>query len=165
MPGAGNGPPWTWVNGANTGGASGVYGTIGASAAGNVPGAREAPATWTDTAGNLWLFGGLGYDSAGNGGYLNDLWKYTSGTGWTWVSGSQTKDAIGVYGTQGKPLATTMPGGRESAVSWIDANGELWLFGGVGFDSVGTSVGSLNDLWKFSPDTGQWTWEIGRAHV
>jgi len=165
VPGAGSGPPWTWVSGGNTGGASGNYGTLGASAASNVPGAREAPVTWTDSSGNLWLFGGLGYDSAGTGGYLNDLWKYTPGTGWIWVSGSDKADAIGVYGTQGKPLGTTVPGGRESAVSWIDASGELWLFGGVGFDSVGTAVGSLNDLWKFSPATGQWTWVSGSATV
>lgn len=35
--------------------------------AGNVPGARYSPATWTDKSGNLWLF---------SGGNTNDLWEY-----------------------------------------------------------------------------------------
>lgn len=42
-----------------------------------------------------------------------------------------------------------VPGTRNEAVSWIDSNDKLWLFGGDGLDSV-TSFGggSLNDLWK-----------------
>jgi hypothetical protein len=33
--------------------------------------------TWTDAAGNLWLFGGVGADSVSvGGGYLNALWVY-----------------------------------------------------------------------------------------
>ena len=34
----------------------------------NVPGARDSSATWIDSSGNLWLFGGNGYDSYGNQG-------------------------------------------------------------------------------------------------
>jgi N-acetylneuraminic acid mutarotase len=37
--------------------------------------------SWIDASGNLWLFGGNGYDSTGNFGYLNDLWQYDPGTG------------------------------------------------------------------------------------
>ena len=33
---------------------------------------------------------------------------------------------------------------------WIDAAGNLWLFGGQGLCSSGT-VGYLNDLWKYEP--------------
>jgi hypothetical protein len=29
-----------------------------------------------DASGNFWLFGGLGMDSTGTLGYLNDLWKF-----------------------------------------------------------------------------------------
>jgi hypothetical protein len=36
---------------------------------------------WTDSSGNPWLFGGYGYDSHGNLGYLNDLWKYAANAG------------------------------------------------------------------------------------
>jgi hypothetical protein len=44
--------------------------------------------------------------------------------------------------------------------SWIDSSGNLWLFGGYGYDSTG-SVGKLNDLWQYSPSSGQWTWVGG----
>jgi hypothetical protein len=56
----------------------------------------------------------------------------------------------GVYGTLGVAASTNIPGGRQNAVSWIDASGNLWLFGGDGKDSTGTST-RLNDLWKLHP--------------
>ena len=40
------------------------------------PGSRSGSISWIDSNGNLWFFGGLGYDSAGNLGDLNDLWQY-----------------------------------------------------------------------------------------
>jgi hypothetical protein len=39
---------WTWVNGSNTVNQLATYGTLSTPAAGNVPGAREGSATWTD---------------------------------------------------------------------------------------------------------------------
>ena len=152
---------WTWVSGSNVANASGTYGTQGTAAAANVPGARYSPASWIDASGNHWLFGGSGYDSAGTVGDLNDLWKF-DGTHWTWVSGSNTATAKGVYGTQGIAAAANVPGARAYAVSWIDANGNFWLFGGNGYDSAGTS-GNLNDLWKF--DGTHWTWVSGSNTV
>ena len=56
----------------------------------------------------------------------------------------------GVYGTQGTVAYTNVPGAREYAVSWRDASGNLWLFGGCGYDSTGTE-GTLNDLWEYQP--------------
>lgn len=44
-------------------------------AASNFPGARSRAVVWTCAGGSLWLFGGIGYDSAGNPDDLNDLWK------------------------------------------------------------------------------------------
>jgi hypothetical protein len=67
---------WTWVSGAETINASGVYGTLGTGSMDNVPGARSEAISWTDSAGNFWLFGGAGYDSTGAIGSLNDLWRY-----------------------------------------------------------------------------------------
>ncbi len=58
------------------GGQPGVYGTLGTPASTNTPGARIGAAPWIDASGNLWFFGGQGYDSTGSQGYLNDLWKY-----------------------------------------------------------------------------------------
>ena len=55
----------------------------------------------------------------------------------------------GVYGTLGTPASANIPGGRYGSVSWIDASGNFWLFGGNGIDSTGT-LGYLNDLWDIS---------------
>ena len=44
----------------------------------NTPGARSYSVSCIDTSGNLWLFGGAGYDYFGNDGNLNDLWKFGS---------------------------------------------------------------------------------------
>ncbi|MHB1953047.1 MAG: kelch repeat-containing protein [Sulfobacillus sp.] len=154
---------WTWMSGANTLNAVGVYGTQGVPAASNVPGARYGAVSWTDSSGNLWLFGGFGNDSNMSDSDFNDLWEFNPTTKeWTWVSGANTGGATGVYGTQGVPAAANVPGARDSAVSWIDSSGNLWLFGGV--DSAG-SFGPLNDLWKFNPSTSQWTWMGGSSTV
>jgi hypothetical protein len=53
---------------------------MGATAPGNVSGARNSSISWRDVTGNLWLFGGYVNNFIGaNGGatgYFNDLWKY-----------------------------------------------------------------------------------------
>src|SRR5881394_1053083 len=73
------------------------------------------------------------------------------------VSGSGSLNAPGSYGTQGVASATNIPGARWGANAWVDASGNFWIFGGLGFDSTATN-GLLNDLWKFNPTTLQWTW-------
>lgn len=148
---------WIWEGGANTSGQAGVYGTKGTAASGNIPGAREQAINWTDASGNLWLFGGNGFDSAGADGYLGDVWEYSAGQ-WTWVSGSNVIDQPAVYGPLGTASSSMTPGARNSEVHWIDASGSLWLFGGGSNGSFG-SVNFLNDLWKYS--AGEWTWEGG----
>src|ERR1035437_7061255 len=60
--------------------------------------------------------------------------------------------------TQEVAAAANIPGARGYAVSWTDSAGSFWLLGGYGLAST-TSVGDLNDLWKFS--AGQWTWVSG----
>ena len=123
---------WAWMSGSNVSGQTGTYGTIGVAAAANVPGFRNFGAvSWTDTSGNLWLFGGNELPlTATNSGDLNDLWKYNIASGqWTWVNGSNTVNQNGNYGAIYTPAATNVPGARDSAVSWIDSNGNLWLFG------------------------------------
>jgi N-acetylneuraminic acid mutarotase len=162
---------WTWVNGPNTNGDNGTYGTLGLAAIGNLPSSRKNPASWTDAAGTLWLFGGY-HDNAGYG-YLNDLWSYNPATGlWTWMSGANTSNggntnctnALGVYGTRGVAAAGNTPGARLGAATWIDGAGHLWLHGGSGCDAVGT-LGDLNDLWSYNPGTNQWTWVGGSTTV
>jgi N-acetylneuraminic acid mutarotase len=152
---------WTWVSGSNAHNAIGVYGTQGSAAAGNLPGARQAASSWIDASGNLWLFGGYGYNSTAGAGYLNDLWQFSPASGlWTWVNGGSTDNATGVYGTQGSATAGAVPGSRQAANAWADPSGNLWLFGGAGYDSTG-ALGALNDLWRYNPGTGLWTWVSG----
>ncbi len=139
---------WTWVAGSNVIDQRGVYGTQGIAAANNIPGARWFGATWTDSSGNVWLFGGDGFDSAGNPGLLNDLWKFSGGQ-WTWVGGSNLGNPQSTFGTQGTPAPGNTPGGRFFLNRWLDANGNLWLFGGYGESSE--ALGNLNDLWKYEP--------------
>jgi hypothetical protein len=174
---------WTWMGGSSTVpavflGQSGVYGTLGTPASANIPGGRYGGVTWIDASGNFWLFGGSGIDSTGTPGYLNDLWEYTpSATGdtgeWTWMGGNSTVGQeyggqSGVYGTLGTPASTNIPGGLDAAVSWTDASGNVWVFGGYGVDSTGTE-GYLNALWRYIPGAngtaGQWTWMGGSSTV
>lgn len=126
--------------------ANGVYGTAGVAAAANVPGAREGSTSWIDGNANLWLFGGLGLDSKGAVGDLNDLWEYSPSSGmWTWQRGAATPYATGIYGTKGVGAASNAPGARSGSVAWTDASGNLWLFGGAEASNY------FNDLWKYSP--------------
>jgi N-acetylneuraminic acid mutarotase len=155
-----NAGQWTWMAGSNVGDQPGTYGTPGMAAPGNVPGARSLAVSWTDTAGNFWLFGGLGFDSSGTQSYLNDLWKYSAGQ-WTWMGGSDVVNQPGTYGTQGMPAPGNAPGARIEAVSWTDPSGSLWLLGGSPGPPGQFEI--FNDLWKYSG--GQWTWVAGSDTV
>ncbi len=159
---------WTWVGGSNTpysaGAPSGVYGTLGVPAAGNLPPARGLAATWTDSSGNFWLFGGQNDGTSPNRN-LNDLWEFNPSTSqWTWMGGSSGVNAAGVYGTLGTPATGNIPGARFSASGWTDNSGNFWLFGGSGLDASG-AIGDLNDLWKFDPSIRQWTWMGGSSTI
>ena len=102
---------WVWISGSNTvvanGGQPGIYGTLGTPAAGNVPGGRASSASWIDSSGRLWLFGGSGYDAADNIGDLNDLRRFDPSTNeWVWIGGSETVPGTntgqpGIYGKFG----------------------------------------------------------------
>jgi hypothetical protein len=153
---------WTWVGGSNTAASAGSYGTLDVPAAGNLPPARTDAISWVDSAGIFWLFGGAQLNS--NGGYLallNDLWSYAPATGlWTWVGGSNTPNAAGVYGTQGSAAASNVPGARMGGSAWLDASGNVWLFGGLALGQGGVAQ-EFNDLWEYNPGSGQWTWVGG----
>ncbi|MGH9489347.1 MAG: kelch repeat-containing protein [Terriglobales bacterium] len=146
------------------------YGTMGVPSPTNTPGGRMAFCTWSDAAGNLWLFGGVSNavrNAAGGSGYLNDMWRYDRASGeWTWVGGSNNADAPGVYGVKGQPAPGNWPGARWQMGCWTDENGNFWLFGGVGVDLNppnydGLYAGDLDDLWRYDPVTGEWTWMSG----
>ena len=151
---------WTWVSGKKTPNNAGIYGTMGVGVFGNMPGARYAQSGWTDKSGNIWIFGGFGYDGAGNVGYLNDLWMFNPATFvWTWEGGGNTANRAGVYGTQGTAAAGNAPGGRDYQGGWMDKSGHIWVFGGLGYALSGS--GYLNDLWKYDTTAKEWTWVSG----
>jgi N-acetylneuraminic acid mutarotase len=151
---------WAWISGSNTWFQGPTYGTRGVGSTSNIPGARADGASWTDSAGNFWLFGGNGLDGTG-AGVLGDLWEYTpSSNKWTWVSGNNVRNMSGIYGTQNVGSTANVPGTRESLVWWLDHSGNFWLLGGIGYDGSGAN-GSLNDLWEYTPSNNQWTWVSG----
>src|SRR5205823_2236833 len=130
---------------------NGNYGTLGA-ATGGAPGSRWGGSTWTDAGGNLWMFGGQGFDSSlsQNSALLNDIWEWVPGgpdfhaggwiagtfTGqWIWQGGSNLGNQKGTHGTQGTAAVANIPGGRWAAATATDPTGNVWLFGGQGYDS------------------------------
>jgi len=149
-------------------GLAGVYGTLGTPAAGNIPGGRDGANGWTDSGGNLWLFGGQGLDASDNWSFLNDLWEFNPSTSeWAWMGGSSTGYYMpntanildgggygqpGVWGTLGVPAAGNIPGGSWYATSWTDRGGNFWLFGGYDFGADG-NYGGMNALWEYQPSS------------
>lgn len=69
------------------------------------------------------------------------------------------------------------PGARGGTVTWINSNGDLYLFGGAGYGHSSKSsgnkkinaslfkslLGSLNDLWRYEPLLDRWTWLHGNS--
>lgn len=166
---------WTWVKGpgAITTPISPNYGTQGVSSPSNHPGSRAFGATWADSVGNLWLFGGGAFM---NGTNYADLWKYNIATNeWTWMKGPNGTfffggTPSGNYGTQGVSSPSNNPACREYGnCTWVDNSGNLWLFGGKQFSGTACTspMGTpgpqtdLNDLWKYNVSTNEWTWMHG----
>lgn len=161
---------WTLITPNNKVNRAGSYGKQGVVTADNYPGARSNAISWTDKDGNFWMFGGTNKseitatdeeNSKGNSGNkLNDLWKYNPNNNtWTWVSGSKLVNDKGHYGTKGVASQDNIPSARSDSVSWIDKDGNFWLFGGS-VVAQGTCNGE-NDLWKYNPTDNTWTWVAG----
>jgi hypothetical protein len=148
---------WVWVSGVSVysgDSAQGVYGTMGVPATTNVPPGRGQANSWTDSKGDLFLFGGFRsttqvYEE------LNDLWMFNpSAQEWTWIGGSNSANPSGAYGVQGISSSVNIPSGRQGASQWVDGKGNVWLFGGQTIIEGGGEViflGDFNDLWKFTP--------------
>jgi len=156
---------WAWVGGSDTVNNYGTYGTLGVPATGNIPGARSGPAYWTDSSGNFWLFGGIGYaapvTTGALSGFENDLWMFNPTTKeWTWVNGSSVPGSTGQSGTLGTLATGNLPESRASASGWVDSNGNIWIFGGFA-ETVSLDAYDSNDLWVFNPPSGQWAWMGG----
>ena len=147
---------WMKLNGnARSHTCAGKYGEMGVPSSGNQPGCREGSATWIDEQGDLWLFGGLGFDNYSTTGtalsmigLLSDLWMFNSSSKvWAWIGGLSRSEGVPFYSEKGKLDSHNLPGPREGAVSFCHGN-QLWLFGGAGHD-VKEFDGILNDLWLY----------------
>ena len=139
---------WTWMNGSNLPGQLATYGTKCVTDSLNDPGTRyENRVVWKDAGGNFWTFGGN--QGAALSNYTNDLWKYCIATNqWTWISGDNTPNPIGNWGTLGVSSPLNVPDGRMGSIGWRANTGELYVYGGTsnGFGNF------RNDLWKFTID-------------
>lgn len=150
---------WSFISGTNGPNTTGTYGTKGTASTSNIPGGRQCRAA-VDDDGNAFFFGGYGYASSG-GGYLNDLWKYNfADDEWTWLSGSNLAGVTPNHGTLGTSTSTTVPGGRYGVGVLCDEVGDIWIYGGRGFDSD-SRISFLNDLWHFDINSAKWTWQGG----
>jgi len=144
---------WVWMKGTGLTGTPANYGTIGVPSPLNDPGSRAwGMASWVDNQGNFWMLGG---NKGGN--VLADLWRFEPSTNnWTWMKGPQGASSVGVYGTQGIPDPGNFPACRyETAATWTDNSGDLWIFGG--FDGGS----GRNDLWRYNISSNEWTWMKG----
>ncbi len=129
---------WTWINGSDIIDEPGNQGTPCINSNTNSPSSRmEAKACWTDAFNNFWLFGGR--NQTQNTIYLNDFWYYNvQSNEWTLVN-----EGSG-------------PSSRIGSMSFIDNNGDFWLYGG--YYSSGSFPNTIfkyfyNDLWHYTTDT------------
>lgn len=140
---------WTWVSGSNLiSGKGGVSGSKGVPSKNNYPSERVyGAACWTDSIGDLWLYGGSS---------RNDLWRYNIlNNEWTWMDGDANTTSLSTsrnHGTLGIPSSSNFPGMRwECKSNWV-VNNELVFFGG------GCTGGNCNDVWTYSISSNVWTW-------
>lgn len=144
---------WTWEAGGSAGNQKGVYGIMGSASSISRPGSRQGAAvTWTDTDGNLLLFGGFGLAATNTPSYLNDVWQFTLATAIPTITqfgdaGKVTTDAGGLFDElntlklqpDGKLVAAGTGGGINSTVVRYRANGSLDAgFGNRGKAGAGT---------------------------
>eukprot|EP01122_Echinamoeba_exundans_P009502 TRINITY_DN3388_c0_g2_i1.p1 TRINITY_DN3388_c0_g2~~TRINITY_DN3388_c0_g2_i1.p1 ORF type:complete len:1268 (+),score=125.86 TRINITY_DN3388_c0_g2_i1:130-3933(+) len=125
------------------------------------PSSRVSPAcAIDDIRGEIYVFGGRGYNSAGSISILNDLWRFRiNDSTWTWLAGELSGAQPGVYGTRGSGVAgVTVPGSRYEAAAWFDPTKlQLGLFGG----RTGTPFNTFADSWIYDVASNTWTWISG----
>ena len=146
-----------WIAGNNIIGQVGVYGTKGIYSPSNVPGSRQSH-TSTLYNNTMIIFGGNGYDNSSSG-RLNDVWQFDFNLEqFRWISGSNKKSQVGVYGTKGNYSTSNVIGAREGHTSILNGN-IMMIFGGFGYDTLTT--GYLNDVWQYNFTLDQFKWIAG----
>lgn len=156
---------WAWMKGTTATDVRGEYGSQGNGTPSTRPGSRFLPHAWSDTQGRMWLFGGSGYGPAtGVSGLLSDLWCYDPATNnWTWMKGPNAVNQFAKHGSIVFPSNNNVPGGMTEGLTWKDARGDLWLYGGTGYAEA--AQGELSSLWRYRVSTNQWTWMNGSSGI
>ncbi|MBA3649332.1 MAG: T9SS type A sorting domain-containing protein [Chitinophagales bacterium] len=155
---------WTWMKGDSTYGNTdqtfNSYGVKDVPDSANTPPKVYAPMSWIGKDRLLYLLGGGAVGNPQFGWQSNDAFmSYDINTNtWTWVGGNSWLGATVIYGTKGSGDNLTYPGGRYGSCTWVDNDGNFWLFGGT-FSSV--YYAPVNDLWKYDIQTKIWTWVSG----
>ncbi|XP_077865700.1 uncharacterized protein LOC144352634 [Saccoglossus kowalevskii] len=88
---------------------------------------------------------------------------------WTWIDGADFRNQTSLT----EENSVQYPGSRSGAAYWQDNNGNIWMFGGEGFDvsetinqadselpfypSNGAETYLLNTLWKFDIHKNSWS--------
>jgi hypothetical protein len=123
-----DGEYWTFVTGTtniynNSTLSNGIghYGTIGQSAATNLPPARTLHCMWYWN-NTLYIFGGQSIKPSQDYIYFNDMWSYTTQDKWIWLGGSS---AANDPGNDTWPVAIC-----SSAYAFDDVKGQLWMWSG-----------------------------------
>ncbi len=115
------------------------------------PSPRTGMASWLDDDGNMYIFGGQGYDQDGRFGLFDDFWKFDTKSGeWSRIGGQP--------GTQfSKKKSSVYPAPRQNTVAWKDKEGGLWLYGGAGLGGIVF----FEDLWRYDVKQNAWEWVSG----
>jgi hypothetical protein len=144
---------WTWMKGPATTNENRLTGPVGSFTNNYTPGGRSAYATWKDSFGRFWLFGG----NRGYSDYYADMWAFDPGSlQWAYMGGTTDINSNGDAGNLCESSTTFYPGNRyQNTACWTDPYGRFWQFGGFNIS------GSAQDLWCFDPLTLKWTWTSG----
>ncbi len=148
---------WTFMKGDMITNGIGSYGTKGIESPANLPPARLSYTKWEGLDGNFYIFAGGDFNNAN----YNDVWKYNIVTNnWTWVSGSNLTNDLGIYNQKCDPNVIDYPHYRieNQTVSTLGCTEVFWSFGG--FEGL-TASNVYNDLWLYNIANNTWTWVSG----
>lgn len=120
---------------------------------GNHPSPRQGAMLWNDKKGNIYMFGGEGIEETGEVGVFNELWSFNLITqSWELKKGNRKVNQKVERYAKSIESINTQPEGRKGASTWVDKNGDLWMFGGRGFDNVS----NYDQMWHFSAKKNNW---------
>ncbi|MCP9747818.1 kelch repeat-containing protein [Lacihabitans sp. CS3-21] len=120
---------------------------------GNHPSPRQGAMLWNDKKGSIYMFGGEGVEETGEVGVFNELWSFNLTTqSWELKKGNRKVNQKVERYAKSIESFNTQPEGRKGASTWVDKNGDLWMFGGRGFDNVS----NYDQMWHFSAKKNTW---------